>query len=343
MDRPRSRLTRLISALTTAYGVAATALLLAVAVLRDGSALTYAAALGAFWWVAPALALAPLALLLRRWGALATVLAPAVVAGSLTVPYLVPGRGDGDADLRVATFNTSGVRGLDALDDLVADDAPDVLLLQEIGASSRDALAERYPDLPYRSYGPDYTDPAPDDGGPRARSAGDAVLSRYPVVSVEPVPGLPAGARPADLVRLLVDDRELAVVSVHLASPCLFCTAAESRQNPAGDTAAAARVRVAEARVLAELARTTLAAGTPVVVGGDLNSSDLNEPLGILRRAGLVDVHRAAGTRPQLTRGSSPGYARVDVVLVAGLDPVADDERDPGGSDHSPVVADLAW
>jgi len=113
--------------------------------------------------------------------------------------------------------------------------------------------------------------------------------------------------------------------------------------NRGGGTAWAGGVRTAVPRRFAELARALGADGTPVVLGGDLNSSDLNTPLGVLTGSGLVDVHRAVGTRPQLTRGSNPGYARVDVVLVRGLRPLADAERPAGGSDHSPVVADLAW
>lgn len=335
--------------LATAYGLTATALLVAVAVVGDGSTLTYAAALGAFWWVLPALALVPSAVLGRWWVTLASLLVPAVVAGGLTGPYLVPGRAGGEvagrgagADLRVAAFNTSGTRGLDALDALVERDAPDVLLLQEIGPSMRTALADRYPQYRHRSYGTAFRGtPGPD--GAVARSGADAVLSTLPVVSVEPVTGLPRGARPAEVVRLRGPHGEIAVVSLHLASPCLFCSRSQQESNPAGGTAEAARIRTGEARRFADLARGLRAAGTPVVLGGDLNSSDLNEPLGLLTRSGLVDVHRAVGTRPQLTRGSNPGYARVDVVLVGGLRPVADAERPAGGSDHSPVVADLAW
>lgn len=348
--RPRTRRPAGLHLLATAYGLASTGLLVAVAVVGDGSALTYAAALGVFWWVLPALGLVPVAVVGRRWGTLASLLVPAVVAGALTGPYLLPGRGDGEvvgraesgADLRVAAFNTSGTRGLDALDALVRRDAPDVLLLQEIGPSTREALADRYPQYPHRSYGTAFQD-SPGAAGSVARSGSDAVLSTVPLVSVEPVEGLPAGARPAEVVRLRTSQGEVAVVSLHLASPCLFCSRVEQEQNPAGGTASAARVRTAEARRFAELARALGADGTPVVLGGDLNSSDLNTPLGVLTGSGLVDVHRAVGTRPQLTRGSNPGYARVDVVLVRGLRPLADAERPAGGSDHSPVVADLAW
>nr|WP_276612195.1 endonuclease/exonuclease/phosphatase family protein [Kineococcus vitellinus] len=236
--------------------------------------------------------------------------------------------------MRVATFNTSAAAGAQGLRTLLEQARPDVVALQEVADRQRADLARSHPRYPHRS----------DDGSGGPRGGGDGlVLSRWPVLEVRPVTGLPAGARPADVVVLDVDGRRLAVLSVHLASPCLFCPERSVRRNPAGDTGSAARVRVAEARRYGEVARELRAGGNAVVLAGDLNSAELNEPLRSLTRSGLTDVHRAVGTRPQLTRGSSPGFARVDVVLVSGLVPLADGELGPGGSTHSPVVADLAW
>ncbi|WP_432491777.1 endonuclease/exonuclease/phosphatase family protein [Kineococcus gypseus] len=328
------------------YGAAATALLGAVAVLGDGTATTYAAALVASWWLAPALVVVPVAVALRAWTVLASVLVPAVAAGALLGPYALPGRGGGAADLRVAAFNTSGWYGLGALDELVGRHAPDVLLLQEVTGTSRRQLEGAHPRYRHRWHGSLSAaagTPGVDDG--------DAVWSTLPIVAVEPVTGLPRGARPGAVVvldaRPLGGPARLAVLSVHLASPCLACTPSGRRANPAGGTGEAARTRVAEARRYAAVVR-ELARRGPVVLGGDLNSSDLNEPLRVLTGdgpggGGLTDVHRAVGTRPQFTRGAGPGFARVDAVLVAGLEPVADAEGEAGGSTHSPVVADLRW
>jgi endonuclease/exonuclease/phosphatase (EEP) superfamily protein YafD len=130
---------------------------------------------------------------------------------------------------------------------------------------------------------------------------------------------------------------------VHLASPCIGCVDGGEGANPAGDTGEAARVRVTEARRYAEVVAELRADGRPVVLGGDLNSSPLNRPLRLLTGAGLVDVHRAVGRSPGLTRGPGPGVARVDVVLVDGLRPVRSTEGGQGASTHSPMVADLAW
>ena len=332
--RPRWRPLRL---LTAAYGVLATLALVVVLALSDGHAVSYALGLFATWWLAPALLVVPCAAAVRAWRTLATVLVPAVAAGALFGPYLLH-RVDPPAaspDLRVATFNTSNWAGSAGVANLVHGADAGILMLQEVNSSQRETYTEQFPEYPYRSYSPG-TDGI--DG-----ADGDAVWSRYPIVSVEPVTGLPDGARAADVVTVDVEGRQIAVISVHLASPCLFCQAWEVAANPAGDTGNAARVRVAEARRYGDLAESLRSAGTAVVLGGDLNSAEFNEPLRELRSHGLVDVHRAVGTRPGLTRGASPGFARVDVVLVTGLVPVADHERDPGGSTHSPVVADLAW
>ncbi|WP_369070526.1 endonuclease/exonuclease/phosphatase family protein [Kineococcus terrestris] len=332
LSRPAPRRSPL-RALVTAYGVAATAALVLVAALGDRTAVSYAVALSAFWWLLPAPVLLLAALVLRGRRAAAAVLTPAVAAAWLLGPYAVPWRGGGEHDLRVAVYNTSGPRGVEGLRALLATWEPDVVLLQEVTTRTARELAGEFPEYPHRRLG---------------RLSGDewsdasAVWSRTPLTGVVPVDGLPAGARPAEVVTVAVGGREVDVVSLHLASPCLTCAGEQVERNPAGGTAAAARTRVAEAQRLVEVVRERRAAGRAVVLGGDLNSSDLNQPLRVLTGGGLVDVHRAVGDRPQLTRGPGPGAARVDVVLVAGLEPVADAEGWRGASDHSPVIADLA-
>jgi endonuclease/exonuclease/phosphatase family metal-dependent hydrolase len=328
----RSRVPRAV-ALT--YGALATLGMLLVLALSDGRTVSYVLGLFAVWWTAPALVLVPVAAALGWWRVLASVLVPAVAAGSVFGPLFLNRLSPVDVtpDLRIATFNTSSWAGADGLQRLVEGADPDVLALQEVAPGQQRGYAQRFAQYPYRSYS------AVADG----TWDGDAVWSKFPIVSVEAVTGLPDGARPADVVTLDVEGHEVAVLSVHLASPCLFCTPYEASLNPAGNTGNAARVRVGEAQRYAEIASDLRARGAVVVLAGDLNSAEFNEPLREMRSHGLVDVQRAVGTKPGLTRGSSPGFARVDVVLVDGLVPVASQERDPGGSTHSPVVADLAW
>lgn len=331
----RPRWLRWALGLVAAYGLLATLTLLAVAVLRDRTALTYSAALAAFWPLLPAPVLAVAAAVLRSWRTVAAVAVPAVVCVVLQGPYVLnrlPG-GETDRDLRVATYNLTQTAPLDGLYALIEREQPDVLLLQEVTERSRTVLAD-LPGYPYSNFGPVVGDYVAD---------GDAVVSKLPITDVQPVTGLPEGARPTDLVTLDAGGRPLAVLSLHLASPCIGCVPAKEAVNPAGSTSEAARLRVAEARRYADVAAGLVAAGQAVVVGGDLNSAPLNQPLGELRDAGLVDVHRAVGTWPALTRGPGPGIARVDVVLVSGLEPVRSVEGAAGPSTHSPMIADLAW
>lgn len=315
------------------YGSAASLALLAVAVLGDSTAATYALALVAFWWLVPAVPLLLVAVLGHRWRSAAALLAPALVAAGTWGPLLTPERPGGAADLRVATYNATHGAGTHGVLALVAEHHPDVLVLQEL-TPRQVALLDRQlaAVYPYRSFGT--PDPLQRDG--------DAVLSRFPVTGAEPVTGLPTGARPADLVHLDVRGWPTSVLSVHLASPCLLCGPDGDGFNPAGSTAQSARVRVAEAQRYADLAAERRAQGDLVVVAGDVNSSELNRPLRLLTAEGLVDVQRAVGRRPQLTRGPGPGVARVDVVLVAGLEPLRTWEGARGPSTHSPVLADLA-
>lgn len=321
--------------LAAGYGVAGTGLLLAIAVLGDRTAATYTAALFSFWWLAPAPVLLVVAAVRRAWWAVAALLVPTVAVLVLQGPYLLNRFTDeeGAADLRVAGYNVTHGRPLDGLRALIEQEQPDVLLLQEVTVARRAEL-RALAGYPYLHLGPL-------TGG--RLGDGDAVLSRHPIVGVDRVTGLPAGARPTDLVTLDVAGRELDVLSVHLASPCVGCTPAGGEANPAGGTGEAARTRLAEARRYADVVAGLVDRGRPVVLGGDLNSSPLNRPLHVLTGAGLIDVHRAVGTWPALTRGPGPGVARVDAVLVSGLRPLRSVEGDRGASTHSPVVADLAW
>lgn len=250
-------------------------------------------------------------------------------------PYVLnavgAGAADPDADFRVATFNLTNGRPVDSLAGLIAAHQPDVLLLQEV-TSSREELAALAPDYPYASMGPGVRGPGND---------GYAILSRYPITAVRPVTDLPRDARPADLVTVNIDGRDVALLSIHLASPCIGCPADTS--YPGGGTASAARMRVAEARRYAEVAKDLLRHGEAVVVGGDINASPLNRPLHAFTAVGLTDAQRDVGTSPGLTRGPGPGVARVDVVLVGGLTPITVVEGACGHSTHSPVIADLAW
>ncbi|WP_432524054.1 endonuclease/exonuclease/phosphatase family protein, partial [Kineococcus sp. SYSU DK006] len=334
---PRRGPARWCAAACTAYGVAATAALAAVLLAGDRTAPTYALALTAAWWLAPGPPLLLVLLLLRRPRVAVALLCPAVVAVSSWVPRSPAGTDAGDAPpLRVVTWNLTAGAPVDGLLALARESAPDLLVLQEVSAQALREVAPLEDGYPHRHVSP--TAWAPRWGVP----AGTAVLSRHPITDVRPVTGLPAAARPTDVVTVDVRGRPVAVVSVHLASPCLGCRFHPSDPGPAGGTTSAARVRSAEAERLAGLARELVRRGEAVVLAGDVNASDLNAPLRTFARAGLVDAYRAVAWGPGLTRGPWPGLARIDVVQVAGLVPLRARVGDAAGSDHAPVVVDLA-
>jgi len=194
-----------------------------------------------------------------------------VVCAVLQGPYLLdrlPG-GEPARDLRVATYNLTQTAPLDGLHALIDREQPDVLL-QEVTDRSRAALAT-LPGYPCSTFGPVLGEHVAD---------GDAVVPRLPITDVQPVAGLPEGARPTDLVTLDAGGRPLAVLSLHLASPCIGCLPAEEAANPAGSTGEAARLRVAEARRYADVAAGLVAEGRPVLLGGDLNSAPLTSRWG---------------------------------------------------------------
>lgn len=81
----------------------------------------------------------------------------------------------------------------------------------------------------------------------------------------------------------------------------------------------------------------------PVVVGGDLNSSTRNVPRRHLLSTGLVDLHRAVGSGPGFTRFRWHGLVRIDWLLASrDLTPLREWVERRDGSDHRPVVADVA-
>lgn len=281
-----------------------------------------------FWWSLPGVVLAPLALLFggRRTAALLAV--PAVLwLWSYGTAFLPSDPPSVPRDLRVVSFNTfvhtpdpSHVLGL------VADEEPDVLVLQEVfpprEAELGRALAERYPHR--------HVEQSPGVGGV-------GVYSRFPITEVRAIGDATGRSRSSAVVVLDVDGRPLQVVPVHLISPCPTCgTSFLERLELEGD------VRVAEMGAVIA----ALTPGVPAIVAGDFNSTERSMPYRRLTGAGFSDPQRDAGDGPGFTwpaGGRTGPILRIDWLLVRDLRAVAAWVGRERSSDHRPVIVDLAF
>lgn len=280
-----------------------------------------------FWWPLPAAAFALMALVARRWRALAWLLVPVMVwVWSYGTAFVPPAQVDtsAPADLRVVSYNTF-VATPDAIHvvDLVADTSPDILLLVEVFPSRQAELEAAFAtSLPY-------TTTVQSEG-----VGGVMVASAHPIVEVEPVPAV-EGARSSTRVVVDVDGVAVQVVAVHLRSPCVEC----------GDSIYE-RLTLEGASREAEMAAVleVLEPDMPTIVGGDFNSTERSLPYRELVGAGFDDPQRDAGQGPGFTwpvgsTGVPIPVVRIDWLMSRGLDPVAAWVAPAGPSDHHPVVA----
>lgn len=280
-----------------------------------------------FWWTLPALPFLAAALVRRRFE-LALLLA---VPGGLFVwaygGQFVPGSAEPPApDLRVATFNTwVHAPDVDHVIAFASDERPDVLLLQEV-------FPERFAALS-RSLSGDYPN-AWQAAGTEA-VGGVAVFSRFPITDAIDIDA-GGSSRATGVVTLDVGGVPVQVVAVHLVSPCPDCGRSLSQRLTLEATTRRAEVAAVVERLDPEV---------PVIVGGDLNSNDRSDAYRAFTEAGFDDPHRAVGSGPGFTWPARrlPPLLRIDWILTRGLEPVAEWVSGAPGSDHRPVVADLAF
>ncbi|MBW3620687.1 MAG: endonuclease/exonuclease/phosphatase family protein [Actinobacteria bacterium] len=325
--RPVRRRPTWPAVLAALYAAATVAALVAWTVAGD-AAWIQPVNLSTFWWSLPGVVLAPLALLLggRRTAALLAV--PAVLwLWSYGTAFLPDGTPDVAADLRVVSFNTY-VRTPDAghVLELVEETDPDVLVLQEVFPPRETELdAALAAVLPHR-----HVVQSPGVGGV-------AVYARFPIAEVRPIGDASERSRSTAVVVLDVDGRPLQVVPVHLISPCPTCgTSFLERLDLEGE------VRVAEMGSIVA----ALDPDVPAIVAGDLNSTDRSMPYRRLAGAGFTDPQRDAGHGPGFTWPADDGpgaFLRIDWMLVRDLRAVEAWVGPARGSDHRPVIADLAF
>lgn len=219
--------------------------------------------------------------------------------------------------VRVVTANLryDNERKAQLAEQLLALDA-DVLLLQEVTPQWWDVLVahglvDRYP------------------GRARALrrdAGGQAILSRRPLHDVRTID---AGIWPVLTARVTVGGRSLRVVDMHPVPPYTNFQASRTMNR----------------RILA-LLRSTLRSGDATIAAGDCNATQYNRFVQQVEGLGLRSVHEARG-RPWATtwpNGMHPvPPLRLDHVFynrsVVGL---RVREGDGTGSDHRPVIADLA-
>lgn len=309
-----------------------------------------------FWWTLPALPLLLLALGFRQWTVALLLLVPVGLLlwtyGGLFLPAGPASRGD----LRVASFNIYvQARGVAHVVDLVRQEQPDVLLVQEVVAEQARLLEDALEDeLPHAWFG------EPDPSG------GVGVVSRHPIEEVRAIPGADRFERPTAVVVIRTPSgRRVQVVPVHLVALCPPCRPFVASQ----------RAEVESRRRQTRAVLDALDEGLPAVVGGDFNGNRRSDAYRMLARAGFRDPQTEVGSGLGLTfpaeqgRGAgSPPVAgrraaavpatqpttahlpfvsfpvlRLDQILVRGLVPADARVGASGASDHRPVVADLAW
>jgi endonuclease/exonuclease/phosphatase family metal-dependent hydrolase len=229
-------------------------------------------------------------------------------------------------DLTVVSFNIKSGHGangtvqLDLLASTLASWKPDLVLLQEV---DKDQLRTGRVDQPaylgqkldfYSTFGANMAGRA---GG----QYGTALLSRYPILSVENtrLPRLP-GDEPRGLLHAVldVDGTKLSAYVVHLQH-----------------TSATARLSQ-----MTTIQRIVTADPLPKVIGGDFNTTPGSAVMGVARSF-ASDTWDAVGVGPGLTVPRVAPRRRIDYLLQSGLVPQDMRVLTPTVSDHRALWARL--
>lgn len=273
------------------------------------------------------LAVIVLAATMRRLKRLALAALPPLLvalapAAASFLPRSAPPAAPSSPVLRVMSCNLLTInQDTEGILDEVKRARPDVLLLQEYSAhwhaAASAALAKEYP---YRR------------GVVREDAFGVAIYSRLPFVGYVD-DRVPLGRVGVEEMRAVVrfGGSEVAVYNVHLLPPRSLEYTIEGRLQFAGllDTLRAERL--------------------PYLLAGDLNLTNDTPQHRDLRRAGARDVHDLVGRGRGATWPVNsffrylPGIRLDHVYVGPGLTPLRATIGVGRGSDHRPVIADLAW
>lgn len=263
----------------------------------------------------------------RTWLAvvLAIPLLALPLAGMVTwrTPTAVLGEG---FPVRVMTynlhngFNTEGHLGMEDIAQVIENDHPDIVALQEISrgwvVSGRldmlTWLSQRL-QMPYVF-------------GPTADSFwGNAIISRYPIVEYT-LYELP----PRDLPIL----RGFIVASIDLGKGELIQVISTHFHHVEEDSA----IRLSQSQEIVNF----WSGSGPTVLVGDLNAQPHDPEIALLRQAGFVDAMAGIGPSPAYTYPSENPTLRIDYILVSPDLKVKDIRvTASNASDHLPVVAEI--
>jgi endonuclease/exonuclease/phosphatase (EEP) superfamily protein YafD len=258
---------------------------------------------------------------LRRWLGVAIALVGLLVNGVIvTAPFeAVHASGTSSAHeaagLRLVTLNVwFRNRDFDRVAAFLDSTAADVIVLQEVSDQEALEIASRTSDYTHA-----YVAAA------RAHH-GVAILSRHPIESGVPVELVPGGVTVAE-VTLIVDGRAVTVIGAHL-------------HWPVGPRSAALR----NAEIDALAARAAAVEG-PVIVAGDLNMTLWSPWFGrLLAESGLAECTGGAALPGSWPVWAGPAAIRIDHCLMSShFRLLATHRGSRVGSDHAPVVSDLAF
>lgn len=266
-------------------------------------------------YLAVAVLLAAALAVLRSPGYSALMVATALLNAAFVLPWYAGGTTVADeSSLKVLHANIlSGNREHARFLELVSEESPDLVVVQEVSAEWASALEALQSDYPYRIV------------EPRAGNFGIALLSRIPLVSSSVIESPPL-SHPTVVARLSVADQLMTVVTTHPTIP-VSRTLFDSRN--------------AQLASVAELIRRTTG---PVMLVGDLNASQWDLYYRKLESdTGLVNARRGFGIRPTWPTYLPFAMIPIDHVLVSDEIRVVDIRTGPRvGSDHLPLIVTIA-
>ena len=238
-----------------------------------------------------------------------------VVALTINAGYVLPWYGKsqaatGDTQLRFLYANVlSSNDDHERLLDLIDNERPDIIFLQEVSAHWLKALQALAVDYPF-SY-----------AAAREDNFGIAMWSRWPLATATHVDSPPLGY-PTIIATMRIGDADLTLISTHPMIPV-------GRDNFAA--------RNTQLQSVAEL---TARAVGHVMLLGDLNASIWDRHYRRFEAAtGLRNARRGFGVLATWPTFMPPAMIPIDHVLVSGGVGIADIRTGPGiGSDHLPMI-----